>query len=72
MKARCMRLRKADMDPRWWDGEREINPDVGFRNARFTTRSGMVVVCDDDGVPVLWSEPRAPRRKGPNRKRKAP
>ena len=65
-----MRLRKAEVTWTLAGGRRasEIDPDVGFRNVYFTTNSGMEVWCDEDGAPVMWSEPRPPRSKGSNRK----
>ena len=44
-----MRLRKINPD----------NPDW-FRNTRFVLKSGMEVITNEDGVPVIWSIPPRP------------
>jgi hypothetical protein len=46
---------------------RRINPDNPdwFRNTRFVLRTGMEVITNEDGVPVMWSmpAPHLPRKK---------
>jgi hypothetical protein len=46
---------------------RRINPDDPnwFRNARFVLKTGMEVITNEDGVPIMWSMPAPllPRKK---------